>query len=433
MKPHRKISSSPAPDHGPSRGLRGGLSVAALVLLPLLAVAGGNAFRAALDYTAGVLSLVSLTAAVVWGLIATDRLLLSSRQRLLSQGVHRATAVASLGFLLLHITIKIVLGHAAPVGLVPFGLGLSGTNGLIGLGALAGLLMIVAAVTGAMRSAFAAPGRIAGRWRALHMPAYPAWCFALMHGLYAGRPAAAWVVAMYCLSLAGVAAALSLRLLPRPLRNRVARRLMALTGAVRTPPESEPVRRDPAEQPLPGAVGLAPQPGYAGGYERTFGRQEALSAQPLGRPLGGPPGQAPARRYESARYEAVPPVPGRGITAGYRAVSTGGTGEIPVVERVLMTDELPLVPQESGPGYGLRIRGQAGSPAGAVPALAEPGLRASRPVRRPAGTRPVRPARPPPVRHGRNPRVRRGSRFLPRPRPPLRPPLPLRPRRALPL
>lgn len=158
MNPHRKNRSSPTMSPGMSRPMQGGLTVALLVLIPLLAVAGSDDLRAALDFTTGVLSLVSLTATVAWGLLATDRLFLSTRQRLLAQGIHRATAVASLGFLLLHVTVKVALGHVALVGaLVPFGLGVRGTAGLIGFGSLAGLLMIVTAATGALRSAFVHP------------------------------------------------------------------------------------------------------------------------------------------------------------------------------------------------------------------------------------------------------------------------------------
>ncbi|MFF3750289.1 hypothetical protein ACFYYH_07485 [Streptomyces sp. NPDC002018] len=343
-----------------SRQVQGGLTVAALVLVPLLAVAGGDAFRAALDFTTGVLSLLSLTGAVAWGLIATDRVLLSPRHRLLAQGVHRATAVASLGFLLLHVTVKVSLGHVALLGaLVPFGLGVSGTNGLIGFGSLAGLLMVVAATTGAMRSAFAVPGRFAGRWRAMHMVAYPAWCFALVHGLYTGRPAATWVVTLYCLALLGVAAAVSTRLLPRPLKRRLADRILELTGGVRETPEPEQNRRDLASDPLPGATGIPAQPDYR---QRTL-REPVVAAPPLGAALGRP--RTPPRLtapapplYEATRSatESYPPpesVTGTGISAGYRAVSQGNeattripTGEIPLAERVPLTEELPVISDE---------------------------------------------------------------------------------------
>ncbi|KIF69957.1 hypothetical protein HY68_17475 [Streptomyces sp. AcH 505] len=378
-----------------SRQVRGGLTVATLVLVPLLAIASGDAFRAALDFTSGVLSLLSLTSAVAWGLIATDRFLLSSRHRLLAQGVHRATAVASLGFLLLHITVKVYLGHVALIGaVVPFGLGVTGTGGLIGLGSLAAILMVVTAMTGAMRSAFALPGRFAGRWRTMHMLAYPAWCFALMHGLYTGRAPATYVVVLYCLSLLGVGAAVSLRLLPKPVQRRIAQRLLALAGT-RGPAEPEPARRDPAEMPLPGAtITGSPE------YERQFQRPSAPSAQSLGastpqsmgassaqslgassaQPLGTPLGRgftppqlaAPAQPvyeygYESVRSEPLPPLPplpdpltdpfpaplagsgagtGTGLAAGYAASRGGGspsTGEIPLAERIPMTEELPVI------------------------------------------------------------------------------------------
>lgn len=276
MNPHRKIRSSPAERAGMSRPVQGGLSVAALVAIPLLAVLGSESFRAALDFTTGVLSLVSLTASVAWGLTATDRLLLSTRHRLLAQGIHRATAVASLGFLLLHATVKVSLGHVEAIGaFVPFGLGVTGTGGLIGLGSLAGLLMVVAAATGALRSTLAGRSRFAARWRPLHMLAYPAWCFALMHGLYTGRPAATWVVTLYCLALAVVAGAVSLRLLPAPTRRALVDRLVVLISLLEgrrpTPePSARRARRtereapSPPEEPPPcppsGWTGLFPHP-----------------------------------------------------------------------------------------------------------------------------------------------------------------------------
>ncbi|MET9589772.1 hypothetical protein ABZY45_02235 [Streptomyces sp. NPDC006516] len=239
-----------------SRPLQGGLTVAALVLIPLLAVAGSDGMRTAFDFTTGVLTLVSLTAAVAWGLLATDRLFLSTRQRLLCQGVHRACAVASLGFLLLHGTVKIALGHVGLLAaLVPFGTGAGGTAGLIGFGSLAGLLMIAAAATGAMRSAFATPGRIAARWRALHALAYPAWCSALVHGLYAGRQPATWVVVMYMLCLTAVAAALGLRLLPGPAKRAITDRVSSLISPEAPPSASDPVLRGSA---LPGADHMPP-------------------------------------------------------------------------------------------------------------------------------------------------------------------------------
>ncbi|MGW7430327.1 hypothetical protein ACWGIN_12330 [Streptomyces sp. NPDC054861] len=378
-----------------SRPVRGGLSVAALVIIPLLAIGGSDAFRAALDFTTGVLSLVSLTASIVWGLIASDRLLLSTRHRLIAQGVHRATAVASLGFLLLHGTVKVSLGHVEPIGaLIPFGLGMTGAAGLIGFGSLAGLLMVIVAATGALRSTLAGRSRFAARWRPLHMLAYPAWCFALVHGLYAGRQAATWVVVMYCLALVSVAAAFSLRLLPAPTQRELAERLAALLAAVEGRRRARPAGQHAATGPAASSPSSPSSTAAAspGERERGFGeesRDEAptLSAEWLDRPVARPPlntplpppvpqlyeaapelfETAPPRyeatppRYEAAEpYEAAPPPRGgAGFSAAYRAVSRSpfpapgapdpgasdpGASGAPLAERVPMTEELPVVP-----------------------------------------------------------------------------------------
>lgn len=328
LHPHRKTRSSAAPLQGPSRQVQGGLTVAVLVLLPLLAVAGSDGVRATLDFTTGVLSLVSLTAAVGWGLLATDRLFLSSRQRLIGQAVHRTAAAASLAFLLLHVTVKVSLGHVELLGaLIPFGLGVGGTAGLIGFGALAGLLMVVAAATGALRSAFASPGKVAGRWRALHALSYPAWCAALVHGLYAGRPPAAWVVVMYGLSLVAVAAVLGLRMLPPPVKRRITELVTALIKPDAVPAAPDPARR---EAPLPGADTAELSAEYGAGPGRPV-RGTPLPSS-FERPRTTLPAPAPPL-YEAPPRSAdrlADPFPGRpggltgpgpGIAAGYRAVS----------------------------------------------------------------------------------------------------------------
>lgn len=378
MNPHRKIRVSPSMSPGMSRPVQGGLTVAALVFVPLLAVAGSDELRTTLDFTTGVLSLVSLSAAVAWGLLATDRLFLSTRQRIVCQGIHRATAVASLGFLLLHGTVKVALGHVALIGaLVPFGLGVTGTAGLIGFGSLAGLLMVVTAATGALRSAFAQPspkaarlgqslasprdtGGIAGRWRAVHALAYPAWCAALIHGLYAGRAAATWVVVMYGLCLAGVAGALCLRLLPRPTKRRITDRIAELLGegprsapdpvlressssagepwsdpAAWSEPDRDvrgtPVRPRTLSAPVPPA---SPPPTAIPGSpheaptETLYGSVSPLYEPPprsADRIAFGPPEDLSNR----GRRKTPGPGPGPGIAAGYRAVSLGNGPSLP--------------------------------------------------------------------------------------------------------
>ncbi|MEU9089170.1 hypothetical protein ACIOEW_02085 [Streptomyces sp. NPDC087901] len=402
MNPHRKIRSTAAPLKGPSRHVQGGLTVAVLVLLPLLAVAGSDGLRATLDFTTGVLSLVSLTAAVGWGLLATDRLFLSSRQRLVGQAVHRTAAAASLGFLLLHVTVKVSLGHVALLGaLVPFGLGAGGTAGLIGFGALAGLLMVVAAATGALRSAFAGPGKVAGRWRALHALSYPAWCAALVHGLYAGRPPAVWVVVMYSLCLVAVAAVLCLRMLPVPVKRRIAGVITALIKPDALPAEPDPVTR---EAPLPGAD-TAALPGSYGTGTAVTGR-DGLGSLVRGTPLPSsfehprttlpapapPLYEAPPRSSDRLTTGLLPSASGGlrgsgpGIAAGYRAVSApAGTAA-----RRQQSGHWPT-PSPAPPTRAVRPPPE---PAGAARPPHEPPAPSFEPVRAPAA--PYVPAQEPP-------------------------------------
>ena len=189
----------------------------AVALLALaLAVTGGVAGRAwaFLDQGAGVLALVSLTATVLWGLAATDRILLEPAHRLLAQGVHRGTAVGGLCFLALHIWVK-VAEHRTGAAAAAVPLTDRARPLLVGLGTLSGYLFVAVAVTGAVRTAFASGHGGGSRWwRALHMGAYPAWGAALVHGLRTGRHPSGWVTAAYVLCLAGTATVLLHRLLP---------------------------------------------------------------------------------------------------------------------------------------------------------------------------------------------------------------------------
>ncbi|MBZ9640879.1 ferric reductase-like transmembrane domain-containing protein, partial [Streptomyces sp. PSKA30] len=262
-----------------------------------------DSFAYFLDFGAGVLSLVCLSCSVIWGLVAQDRILLDARRRILAQAVHRTTAVASIVFLLVHIVTKLALDHTTWIAaVIPFGLLLAnddefmGRGFLIGLGTLAGLIMIFVAITGILRNRFASPAPVAARWRAMHMLAYPAWCAALVHGLYAGRSAKPFFVFLYVLSLIGVGAALALRAAPRPVKRRVADRITALLGTERVSAREqlEESRARAGESALPG-------------YENQRDSQPRTAA-PSG-PL-----------YETAERPARPE-PANGFSAAYRAVS----------------------------------------------------------------------------------------------------------------
>ncbi|UQA91041.1 hypothetical protein [Streptomyces halobius] len=143
------------PDRAPGGGftrtplLRPALPAALLLFLAVTLHSGAmNTTMVFLDFGAGVLALVSLSVTVLWGLAATDRMVLHTGHRLLAQAVHRGTGVAGLGFLGLHIWVKVAEGHTGTLSAaVPF------TDGarpvLIGLGTLAAYVFLAVAVTGA--------------------------------------------------------------------------------------------------------------------------------------------------------------------------------------------------------------------------------------------------------------------------------------------
>ncbi|MGJ5751364.1 hypothetical protein [Streptomyces puniciscabiei] len=300
-----------------------------LLLIPVSVLAGGSKFQDFLNFGAGVMSLVSLSCSVIWGLFAQDRIFLNIRQRIIGQAVHRTLGVASIAFLLLHITIKLALGHTQLIGaIIPFSLGVSGIGGLIGLGSVAGLLMIFVGVTGALRSNFATPAPVAARWRAMHMLSYPAWCAALIHGLYAGRPVKSPLFTyLYALSLLAVMAALALRAAPRPVKRRVADRLVAMFGSSERPglEELDTSRSRVAES--------------ARGSFESRREAEAAPAAPL---------------YQSPAGPA--PEPASGFAAAYRAVSTPGrsrqsypTGQTARMDLPLDMQATEAMPRVDGP------------------------------------------------------------------------------------
>ncbi|MEV4612484.1 ferric reductase-like transmembrane domain-containing protein [Kitasatospora sp. NPDC049258] len=185
--------------------------------LPLLAVGLGlsavvvnGALQAFLGVAAGVLALVSFSAAVLWGLAATDRLILRPVHRLAAQVVHRAMGIAGVVFLVLHVWVNLIQDRIGAVSaFVPFADPRRPV--ILGLGALSGYLFLAVALAGAARGLLARTGEV-GRWRIVHICAYPAWGAGLVHGLNAGRLPAPWVSVLYSLAVLGVVVALGLRL-----------------------------------------------------------------------------------------------------------------------------------------------------------------------------------------------------------------------------
>ncbi|MCA2217796.1 translation initiation factor III [Jidongwangia harbinensis] len=162
------------------------------------------------EFYMGVLTLVSLSITVMIGLVATDRLVLSIRQRVLLQSAHRTTGVIAVASLVVHVLTKLAIAHIGVLDIfVPF---LAGFNTLyVGLGTVAGMLMVSVLWTGLARAKFAGRGK-PWMWRSMHSVAYLAWPIALVHGLAAGRAAATWVVVSYVVCVMFVLVALAVRL-----------------------------------------------------------------------------------------------------------------------------------------------------------------------------------------------------------------------------
>ncbi|QFR02543.1 cytochrome b/b6 domain-containing protein [Streptomyces phaeolivaceus] len=314
-------------------------TAAALLLIPVSVVVGGDAYREFLDFGAGVLSLVSLTLSVLWGLVAQDRTLLTVRQRIIGQAVHRTTAIASVAFLVLHVSVKLALNHVSAIALFPFALGVTGTGALIGFGATAGAMMIFVAITGALRSNFASPAPVAARWRAMHMMAYPAWCFALVHGLYAGREAKPIFVTLYSIGLVAVAAALLLRAAPRSVKNQVIEQITGILGTGgQRPPEVDGLMQSRS------ALQSVDEPGG----RREGGRREG------GQREGG---QREGGQRDQMRDTGQFPLPGFG----------GGQGNPPLGDPLVPPQRAGAAAADSGPGFAAAYRAVSMTPRAAEP------------------------------------------------------------------
>jgi predicted ferric reductase len=213
----------------PGWALRAVIIGAVLVLIgaatPQGALVAGDAQRF-LNYYAGVFSLLALTTAVVSGLLATERLILKIRHRVLAQAVHRAASVLAFTFVVAHILVKVLGGLAGwEQAIVP-------STGPIGYGALAFDLMVVVVASGLLRARFARATH-PKVWRTVHALAYVSWPVGIVHGLTAGRAAPAWATLMYVLCVAAVALAVLTRLIVviKPREVRRAGDLLAPAGA----------------------------------------------------------------------------------------------------------------------------------------------------------------------------------------------------------
>nr|BFE70976.1 hypothetical protein GCM10020092_042770 [Actinoplanes digitatis] len=161
-------------------------------------------------YYMGVVCLVSLSITIMLGLVATDRLVLSIRQRVLLQSAHRTTGIIAVSALFVHVWTKVAMNLVGVVDVfIPFLLPYNGF--FIGLGSVSAYVMVLVMWTGLARARFIGKGK-PWMWRGIHAISYLMWPLALLHGLNADRPAATWVIVSYVVCVLGVLVGLAVRL-----------------------------------------------------------------------------------------------------------------------------------------------------------------------------------------------------------------------------
>src|SRR5689334_6933809 len=251
-----------------------GLSILAIAWALLMLTPSGELAYAYvfffLEFYAGVFSLVLLSVTVMGGLLATDRILLGIKHRVLLQSAHRVGGIGAVGFLVLHIATKVSTGKASLLDIVvPFA---SPFNALyIGLGTISSYFMLTVFFSGILRHRFISKAK-PWVWRGIHALSYVSWPIAIMHGLTAGRAAKTWVTVSYVVCLLLVTGALFLRLAignPRGKAGGTMTGTMSGTGTGSFKPIRVPVASDSwATEPPPRAPMDVLESGRGGRPER---------------------------------------------------------------------------------------------------------------------------------------------------------------------
>src|SRR4051794_22448396 len=162
------------------------------------------------EFYMGVITLVALSITIMVGLVSTDRLVLSIRQRGLLQSTHRTTGVIAVTSLFVHVWTKVVEHHISLIdAFVPFMA--QGNRLYVGYGTLSGWIMMLVMWTGMARAKFIGRGQ-PWMWRSIHAISYLMWPIALVHGLSAGRAAKPWVTVSYIVCILAVLIGLAVRL-----------------------------------------------------------------------------------------------------------------------------------------------------------------------------------------------------------------------------
>ena len=162
---------------------------------------------------AGAVSLLMLTASVVFGLVTVTRFQRADAwPRFFNYEMHRRVSLLSIAFLVVHVAAAVFdpftsLGLGAA--LVP--LASSYRPVPVALGVIALYLFVALIASSLLRK------HIGQRtWRAIHWASYAMWPLALAHGITAGTDALAlWMLGIDALCVTAVALAFAWRILPR--------------------------------------------------------------------------------------------------------------------------------------------------------------------------------------------------------------------------
>jgi DMSO/TMAO reductase YedYZ heme-binding membrane subunit len=179
----------------------------------------------------GTVALLTLTVAMVLGVLTSLRWRNRRWPRFVTNGLHRNVTLLAVAFVAVHVVTTVADGYA-PIGLkdavLPFASRYRPV--WLGLGAVAFDLLLALVVTSLLRA------RLGYRtWRVLHWLAYAIWPVALIHALGTGSDAhAGWLRAVGFASLALVVAAVLARLLLRGGGSPVVR-LAAAAAAILAP------------------------------------------------------------------------------------------------------------------------------------------------------------------------------------------------------
>ena len=178
---------------------------------------------------AGLAALVALSMATALGALVS----MPSRnpaRRVVVQYAHRAAAVLGLALLAVHMT-AIIADGKAHVGLlgavIPFQS--SYRPGSVAFGSVAAYLFLAVSALGLSRGRLARSPRATRVWRGLHALSYLGWAAAILHGFRSGTDVGTgWVDVLFLISLVGVLAAITARLISLARRDYVRRAMVPI-------------------------------------------------------------------------------------------------------------------------------------------------------------------------------------------------------------